>query len=82
MSRRNSSEIIQCLRSTLRQLKEIYPCREDQPIRTELKRILLLRIAEFEPIGAGVKLSESKEKEQPKSPIELREDDSESCQMG
>lgn len=82
MSRRTSSEIIRCLRSTLRQLKEIYPSREDQPVRAELKRILLLRIAEFEPTEAGVELPEGKEKEQPKSPIELKEDDIESYQVG
>lgn len=46
--RRPSSEVIQSLRVTLQKLEENFPAPEDQPVIEELRRLLLLRIAQLE----------------------------------
>lgn len=48
MAPRISSEFVQSLRVTLKRLEENFPLPEDQPVIAELKRFLLLRIAEVE----------------------------------
>jgi len=52
MESRPSSELIQSLRLTLRKIEENFPCAEDEPNIAELKRILLLRIADIEATEA------------------------------
>ena len=52
MSHRPTSELIQSLRVTLQKLEENFASLEDQPVMAELKRILLLRIADIEAIDA------------------------------
>jgi hypothetical protein len=49
---RPTSELIQSLRVTLQKLEENFASPEDQPVVAELKRILLLRIADIEAIDA------------------------------
>jgi len=52
MSHRPTSELIQSLRVTLQKLEENFASLEDQPVMAELKRILLLRIADIEAVDA------------------------------
>jgi len=52
MGLRPSSELIQSLRLTLQKLEENFASAEDEPNIAELKRILLLRIAEIEAVDA------------------------------
>lgn len=52
MGHRPTSELIQSLRVTLQKLEENFASLEDQPVIAELKRILLLRIADIEAINA------------------------------
>ena len=54
MTDRPSFELVQSLRLTLQRLEEEFPSLEDQPVMAELKRILLLRIADIEFVGAAV----------------------------
>ena len=48
MSPRLSSELIQSLRVTLQKIDEEFPLQADEPVVAELKRLLLLRLAELE----------------------------------
>ena len=48
MVSRLSPELIQSLRVTLSRLEKNFPLAEDEPVIAELKRLLLLRIAELE----------------------------------
>jgi hypothetical protein len=48
MVSRLSPELIQSLRVTLQTIEETFPSQADEPVVAELKRILLLRIAELE----------------------------------
>ena len=48
MSPRLSSELIQFLRVLLQKIDEDFPSQEDEPVVGELKRLLLLRVAELE----------------------------------
>jgi hypothetical protein len=48
-----SSELIQFLRITLQKIDEDFPSQADEPVVAELKRLLLLRLAELESIGTG-----------------------------
>jgi hypothetical protein len=50
MSLRPSTEIIESLRVVLHRLEEEFAFPEDQPAMAELKRILLLRIADLEAV--------------------------------
>ena len=46
-----SSELIRSLRVTLQKIDEDFPQQADEPVVAELKRLLLLRIAELESRG-------------------------------
>lgn len=48
MRLRPSAELIQSLRVTLQKIEENFASPEDEPLIAELRRILLLRIAELE----------------------------------
>ena len=48
MTPRLSSELVQSLRVTLQKIDEDFPRSEDEPVVAELKRLLLLRLAELE----------------------------------
>lgn len=48
MVRHPSSELIQRIRATLQKIEEDFASEEDQPQVAELRRMLLLRIAEHE----------------------------------
>jgi hypothetical protein len=48
MSPRLSSELIQFIRVTLQKIDENFPTPADEPVVVELKRLLLLRLAELE----------------------------------
>jgi hypothetical protein len=48
MSPHLSSALIQYLRITLQKIDEDFPLQADEPIVAELKRLLLLRLAELE----------------------------------
>jgi hypothetical protein len=52
-----SSELIQSLRATLQKLEENFASTEDHPQMADLKRILLLRIADLEFVGTAVELA-------------------------
>ncbi len=45
---RASPELIQSLRTTLQKIDEVFPSQADEPFDAELKRVVLLRIAELE----------------------------------
>ena len=49
---RSSSELIQSLRITLQKLEESFASSEDESDMGELKRIILLRIADIEALQA------------------------------
>jgi hypothetical protein len=51
---RPSHDVIQSIRATLQQLEVNFPSLEDQPHLAELKRILLLRMADIEFVEAVV----------------------------
>jgi len=53
MSPHLSSELIHFLRVTLQKIEEEFPSQEDEPVVAELKRLLLLRLAELESAGTG-----------------------------
>jgi len=53
MSANLSSELLQFLRITLQKIEENFPSQEDEPVVRELKRLLLLRVAELELAGEG-----------------------------
>jgi hypothetical protein len=48
MSPELSSQLIQSLRVTLKKIDEEFPTQADEPVVAELKRLLLLRLAELE----------------------------------
>ena len=52
MGLRPSFELIQSLRVTLQKIEENFATPEDEPVIAELKRILLLRIADIEAVDA------------------------------
>lgn len=66
MGRRPSSELIQSIRATLQRLEENIASPEDQPRIAELKRILLLRIADLEFVGAAVEKADADKPKQKK----------------
>ena len=45
---RASPELIQSLRATLEKIEEVFPSQADEPFIAELRRVVLLRIAELE----------------------------------
>jgi len=51
MSVRPTVEAIESLRATLQKLEENFASVEHEPVLAELKRLLLLRIAQLEAIG-------------------------------
>jgi hypothetical protein len=51
MSPRLSAELIQFIRVTLQKIDENFPTPADEPVVAELKRLLLLRLAELESAG-------------------------------
>jgi hypothetical protein len=51
MVSRLSPELIESLCVTLQTIEEAFPSQADEPVVAELKRILLLRIAELESPG-------------------------------
>ena len=67
MSDRPAYEIIQSLRATLRKIEEEFASTDDQPQIAELKRILLLRIADLEFVGATVEMANVDAVEHPDS---------------
>jgi hypothetical protein len=56
---RPSSQIVQSLQATLQQLEENFPSLNDQPHAAELKRIILLRIADLEFAEASLQTEPS-----------------------
>lgn len=64
MVHRPAYELIQSLRIVLQKLEEDFASPEDQPRITELKRILLLRIADLEFVGATVERANAEETKQ------------------
>jgi hypothetical protein len=52
MGPRPTSEVIENLRITLQKLEQNFDSSEDEPAVAELKRILLIRIADLEAAGA------------------------------
>jgi len=60
MGPRPSSELIQSLRLTMQYLDERYASDADQPALAELKRILLLRVAEIEAFEATAEPAEER----------------------
>ena len=64
MGRSLSSELIQSLRITLQTLEESFAAPDDQNVIAELKRIILLRIAELESVGAAVELADAEKANQ------------------
>ena len=70
---RPSYELIKFLRTTLRKLPENFASPEDQPQLAELKRILLLRIADIEFARAAVETSNAEEVEE-EIPLPVLED--------
>jgi hypothetical protein len=61
VSRRPAYELIQSLRASLQKLEENFASPEDQPRIADIKRILLLHIADLEFVGAAVELADAKE---------------------
>ena len=61
MDNRPSDELIKSLRSVLQKLEENFASPEDQPHIAELKRILLLRIADIEFVEAIVEQDKANE---------------------
>jgi hypothetical protein len=53
MSPHISSELIKGICATLQKLDEDFPSQADEPVVAELKRFLLLRIAELEAIESA-----------------------------
>ena len=51
-SPRPSAELLKSLRVTLRKIEENFASVEDEPVIAELKRIILLRIADIEAVDA------------------------------
>jgi hypothetical protein len=62
---RPASELIRSLRATLLKLEENFASPEDWPMMAELKRIILLRIADLEFVGAVVEKDNAEEPTQP-----------------
>ena len=60
---RRTSELIQSLSATLQKIEEKFTSPEDQRRIAEIKRILLLRIADFEFVGAVVEKGNSEDAE-------------------
>ena len=61
MSPHLSSELIRFLRVTLQKIEQEFPSKADEPVVAELKRLLLLRVAELESAG----MEEPKSAEEP-----------------
>jgi hypothetical protein len=53
MTPRLSSELLRSLHVTLQKIDEDFPSQADEPVVAELKRLLLLRVAELESAGEG-----------------------------
>jgi hypothetical protein len=75
---RLSSELIQSLRITLQKLEENFASPDDQNVIAELKRIILLRIADLEFVGAAVELADAEKAKQDASLVP-DEDDSDAA---
>jgi hypothetical protein len=60
---RPASELIRSLRAVLQSVEETFASPADQSHITELKRILLLRIADLEFVGAAVEMANAEEAE-------------------
>jgi hypothetical protein len=73
-----SSELIKALRITLQSLDKNFAAPDDQNVIAELKRILLLRIADLEFVGAAVELAEA-EKAKLDASLASDEDDSDAA---
>lgn len=69
MGSRPSSELLRSLRVTLQKLEESFALPEDEPNVTELKRILLLRIADIEVIDALQEVPGSEASPEPNDPV-------------
>ena len=67
MGHKPSSELIQSLRATVQKIEENFASLDDLPQIAELKRIILLRIADFELVGAGVEMASAGEKSERKT---------------
>ena len=63
MVHRPASELIRSLRAVLQSVEETFASPADQSHITELKRILLLRIADLEFVGAAVEMANAEEAE-------------------
>jgi hypothetical protein len=56
MVHRPAAELIHSLRAVLQKVEETFASPEDQPTLSELKRILIHRIADLEFVGASVEM--------------------------
>jgi hypothetical protein len=61
MVHRPAAELIHSLRAVLQKVEETFASPEDQPTLSELKRILIHRIADLEFVGASVEMSNAEE---------------------
>lgn len=77
MPRLPSYDSISSIRYTLQRLEENYPAPEDQSVIAELKRILLLRIAELESASATADTQKAKPK--PKVAVSHNGDESDTA---
>jgi hypothetical protein len=64
VGRRPAMELVHSLRVTLQKLEENFASTDDQTRIAELKRILLLRIADLEFVGAAVELADAEKAKQ------------------
>jgi hypothetical protein len=61
VSHRPASELMQSLRTVLQNLERNFSSLEDQPMFAELRRLILLHIADLESIGGAVEKAKAEE---------------------
>jgi len=61
MSHRQASELMQSLRAVLQKLEKNFSSLEDQPMFAELRRLILLHIADLESVEGAVEKANAEE---------------------
>jgi hypothetical protein len=61
VSHRPASELMQSLRVVLQKLEENFSSLEDQPMFAELRRLILLHIADLESVAGAVEKANAEE---------------------
>lgn len=69
MSPHLTSELIRFLRVTLQKIDENFPSQADEPVVAELKRLLLLRVAELESDDIDKAMSTEEPEVVPSGPV-------------